>query len=139
MPDSGGIPDILEHADRRATKKGLPRVATSVHYLADHLRITKPILTWILLGSLLTQLPLSPESQLSLLCVSAVGMVRGPLPVEVDIKDGEIVKSGNYTHEVEPGTILGILDLKIKDDRIELSCRTAEPAHQVQRLGGIHG
>jgi len=69
----------------------------------------------------------------------SMGMVRGPLPVEVDIKDGEIVKSGNYTHEVEPGTILGILDLKIKDDRIELSCRTAEPAHQVQRLGGIHG
>ena len=60
-------------------------------------------------------------------------------PVEVDIKDGEIVESGHYTHEVEPGTILGILDLKTKDDRIELSCRTAEPAHQVQRLGGIHG
>jgi len=64
--------------------------------------------------------------------------VSGPFPVEVDIRDSEIIKRGEYTHEVDPGTILGILDLKTKDDRIELSCRTAEPAHQVQRLGGIY-
>ncbi len=69
----------------------------------------------------------------------SLGMVSGPFPVEVDIRDSEIIKRGDYTHEVEPGTILGILDLKTKDDRIELFCRTAEPAHQVQRLGGIHG
>ena len=69
----------------------------------------------------------------------SLGMVKGPLPVEVDIRGSEIMKTGDYTHEVEPGTILGILDLKIKDDWIELSCRTAEPAHQVQRLEGIHG
>ncbi len=69
----------------------------------------------------------------------SMGMVKGPFPVEVDIRDSEIIKRGDYTHEVEPGTILGILDRKIKDDRIELSCRTAEPAHQVQRLEGIHG
>jgi len=53
-------------------------------------------------------------------------------PVEVDIKDGEIVKSGDYTHEVQPGTILGIYDLKIKDDRIELFCRTVNP-HGIER------
>ena len=53
-------------------------------------------------------------------------------PVEVDIKDGEIVKSGHYTHEVQPGTILGIYDLKIKDDRIELFCRTVNP-HGIER------
>jgi len=52
--------------------------------------------------------------------------------VEVDIKDGEIVKSGGYTHEVQPGTILGIYDLKIKDDRIELFCRTVNP-HGIER------
>ncbi len=69
----------------------------------------------------------------------SMGMVSGPFPVEVDIRDSEIIMRGDYTHEVEPGTILGILDRKIKDDRIELSCRTAEPAHQVQRLEGIHG
>ena len=53
-------------------------------------------------------------------------------PVEVDIKDGEIVKSGHYTHEVEPGTILAIYDLKIRDDRIELFCRTVNP-HAIER------
>ena len=52
--------------------------------------------------------------------------------VEVDIKDGEIVKSGHYTHEVQPGTILGIYDLKIKNDRIELFCRTVNP-HGIER------
>ncbi len=69
----------------------------------------------------------------------SMGMVKGPFPVEVDIRDSEIIMRGEYTHEVEPGTILGLLNLKIKDNRIELSCRTAEPAHQVQRLEGIHG
>jgi hypothetical protein len=57
-------------------------------------------------------------------------------PVEVDIEDGEIVKNEGYTHEVQPGTVLGIFGLKIKDDRVELFCRTAEPAHQVQRPVG---
>ena len=52
--------------------------------------------------------------------------------VEVDIKDGEIVKSRGYTHEVEPGTILAIYDLKIKNDRIELFCRTVNP-HGIER------
>ena len=52
--------------------------------------------------------------------------------VEVDIKDGEIVKSGHYTHEVQPGTILAIYDLKIRDDRIELFCRTVNP-HAIER------
>ena len=60
------------------------------------------------------------------------------LTVTVDIKEDKIIeKRGEYTHEVEPGTILGILNLKIKNDRIELFCRTAEPLHQVQRLTGI--
>ncbi len=60
------------------------------------------------------------------------------LTVTVDIKDDRTIeKRGEYTHEVQPGTILGILALKIKDDRIELFCRTAEPLHQVQRLAGI--
>jgi len=53
-------------------------------------------------------------------------------PVEVDIKDGEIVERGDYTHEVEPGTILAIYDLKIRDDRIELFCRTVNP-HAIER------
>ena len=53
-------------------------------------------------------------------------------PVEVNIKDGEIVKSSGYTHEVQPGTILAIYDLKIRDDRIELFCRTVNP-HAVER------
>ncbi len=53
-------------------------------------------------------------------------------PVEVDIKDGEIVKSLGYTHEVQPGTILAIYDLKIRDDRIELFCRTVNP-HGIER------
>jgi len=68
-----------------------------------------------------------------------LGGILLPYPVEVDIKDGEIVKRTDYTVQVQPGTILGILDLKIKDDRIELGCRTAEPGHQVQRLQGILG
>ena len=53
-------------------------------------------------------------------------------PVEVNIKDGEIVKSSGYTHEVQPGTILAIYDLKIRDDRIELFCRTVNP-HAIER------
>lgn len=68
-----------------------------------------------------------------------LGGILLPFPVDVDIKDGEIVKRTDYTYQVQPGTILGILDLKIKDDRIELGCRTAEPGHQVQRLQGILG
>ncbi len=74
--------------------------------------------------------------------VRADGILGGmlfPFPVEVDIKDGEIVKRTDYTVQVQPGTILGILDLKIKDDRIELGCRTAEPGQQVQRLQGNLG
>lgn len=68
-----------------------------------------------------------------------LGGILLPYPVDVDIKHGKIVKRTNYTLQVQPGTILGILDLKIKDDRIELGCRTAEPGHQVQRLEGILG
>ena len=51
---------------------------------------------------------------------------------EVDIRDGQMVKSGSYIHEVQPGTTLGISGLTIKDDRVSLTCITVEPVHQVR-------
>jgi hypothetical protein len=66
------------------------------------------------------------------------GGILGPgRTVTVDIEDGTIVKMNDYTNEVQPGTILGILAFKIRDDRIELFGRTAEPTHQVRRRAAI--
>ena len=46
---------------------------------------------------------------------------------DVDIRNGEIVKSDEFTKRLPEGSILGIWRLKLKSDRIELWCRTPEP------------
>jgi len=63
-------------------------------------------------------------------------LTKGPdQRFDVDIRDEKIVRSDEYDDLLPLGTIMGIYDVKFKDDRVELFCRTASP-RQLEIFGG---
>lgn len=54
---------------------------------------------------------------------------------DLDIRDGKIVRFDEYDQLLPSGTNLGIFDVKFKDDRVELFCRTTSP-RQFEIFGG---
>jgi len=63
-------------------------------------------------------------------------LVRQPdTSFDLDIRDGKIVRFDEYHQLLPLGTIMGIYDVKFKDDRVELFCRTASP-RQLEIFGG---
>jgi len=67
----------------------------------------------------------------------ASGIVKVMDPVRIDIENGKAIATGDASTKLLPGTLLVVVGTKFDDGYIELTCRTVDPANQVQRIADV--